>query len=295
MSRQAALSTILELVKSHSMSRSMPQKIMGTLLGGLLPRCADRSLAVQQTALDTIYRLLTIQLSDQGLSLEQQEEAIGVLKTRHHETLNSDSQCLQVAGVVSKSVPHDQLDTLLLMAFDNLADQHQSCANMAAQVVETILTNHHQELQDKVSEMIDVLGVHFLFIPYQEVKRRVLRIITILTSHSSTAAVSHQLTCHIPGEEFKDVRRAACEDTDCAVSTLKHLVNSLQRKSCPISGNMYSTITSLVAIVGVYDIITQPEMEVVSTLFPLIFKGLLISLTSYVNFSLDPSEERFHS
>ncbi|XP_038675009.1 maestro heat-like repeat-containing protein family member 1 [Scyliorhinus canicula] len=290
--RQAALSTILELVKSHSMSRRMPQKIMGTLLGGLLPRCADRSLAVQQTALDTIYRLLTIQLSDQGVSLEQQEETIGVLKTLH-ETLNPNAQREQVAEVVSKCVPHDQLDTLLLMVFDYLADEDQNCANMAAQLVETILTYHHQDLQDKVSEIIDVLWVHFLFIPYQEVKRQVWRGITILTSHSSTAAVNHQLTCHIPGEEsIKDVRRAAPEDTDCAVSTLKHLGNSLQRKSCPISGNVYSTITSLVAIVGVYDIITQPEMEVVSTLFPLIFKGLLVSLTSYVNFSLDPSEER---
>ncbi|GCB75700.1 hypothetical protein scyTo_0016463 [Scyliorhinus torazame] len=117
---QAAPCAILELLKSYSVSRRMLEKIIGTLFGGLLPRCSDHSLAVRQTALDTICRMLAIQLSSQGLSLEQQEEKIGVLKTLRQETVNPGAQCQQVAELISK--PHDPLDNLLLMVFDNLAD-----------------------------------------------------------------------------------------------------------------------------------------------------------------------------
>ncbi|GCC22404.1 hypothetical protein chiPu_0000791 [Chiloscyllium punctatum] len=119
---------------------------------------------------------------------------------------------------------------------------------------------------------------------------------TALTSQHSAAAMSQLLLCRPPGDKFiRDVWRAAAEDRACLVSTIKHLVYSLEGKSCSVRGDMYSANVSLTAIHGPYEMLIQLRMaDMVRTLFPHIFSGLLVSLTSGMSFSL-PSDTDIQS
>ncbi|GCC23942.1 hypothetical protein chiPu_0002340 [Chiloscyllium punctatum] len=282
-------------------SREVLENPVSTLLGGLLPLCADSSQAVQRMALSAVSTIQSIHLVADGASLEQYQVSLVFLKSLPEDLIDPDEgaqfeKCHQVMELICQSLPRCQLDNLLLMVCGSLSDQHPSCARVASLLLENLFLQDRKQLQDRVSEILHVLGLHLEIIPHQEVKRCVLRGITALTSQHSAAAMSQLQLCRPPGDKFiRDVWRAAVEDRACPVCMIKHFMYSLEGKCCPFSGDMYSANVSLTAIHSLYEILTHPRMvDVVRTLFPHIFSGLLVSLTSGMSFSL-PSDTDIQS
>ncbi|GCC18275.1 hypothetical protein chiPu_0022528 [Chiloscyllium punctatum] len=102
--------------------------------------------------------------------------------------------------LICQSLPRCQLDNLLLMVCGSLSDQHPSCAWVASLLLENLYLQDRKQPQDRVSEILHVLGLHLEIIPHQEVKRCVRRGITALTLQHSAAAMSQLQLCRPLGD-----------------------------------------------------------------------------------------------
>eukprot|EP00061_Rhincodon_typus_P018999 g48420.t1 len=146
---------LLKYMEKLDVISALPLINMGSLIGQIMPRCADPLLPIGQTAIDSLYIILSIQLSYESMNLDQLQEQIDVLKSVRQELANPDTSvllqtCCQIAEVISKCVSHEQLGTLLLMAFKGLSDQHPSCSSAAAILIKTIIKKHGNELQNQL-------------------------------------------------------------------------------------------------------------------------------------------------
>ncbi|GCC25076.1 hypothetical protein chiPu_0003481 [Chiloscyllium punctatum] len=108
--------------------REMLENLVGTLLGGLLPRCADGSQTVQRMALNMVGTILSIHLVADGASLEQYQERLVFLKTLPEDLMDPDEgaqfeKSHQVMELICQSLPRCQLDNLLLMVCGSLSDR----------------------------------------------------------------------------------------------------------------------------------------------------------------------------
>ncbi|GCB76262.1 hypothetical protein scyTo_0018318 [Scyliorhinus torazame] len=304
--RERAMDMTLTLLKYYmeklDVSNVVPLINTGTLIGRIMPRCADPSRSIGQMAMDSLHIILNIRLSYEGTNLDQDKEQLQVLQSVREDLVNPDTSvllqaCCQIAEVISKCLPHDQLGNLLFMAFNGLSDQHPSCSSAAAILIKTIIKKHGSELQNQVPELLEVLRGQLQLIPCKEVKLSVLRSIAILAENNTTAVVSCLLTYPVPLDQYiTDVWRSLAEDTECAPSTMRVLLDTLnkqlqcgEKKTYPISENvtLYPTLRTLPAVCALYEMINMPESaQAVTKLFPQLFSALLIHLNSSVNVRL---------
>ncbi|XP_051885673.1 maestro heat-like repeat-containing protein family member 1 [Pristis pectinata] len=304
--RQRALGTTLELLKYYLeafyVNSVASLKNLGSLIGQLMPRCADPSLPVGQMAVDSLYIILTIQLLYESTNLDQHNEDLELLKAAKEQLVNRNSSiffqtCCQITGVISKCLPHDQLGNLLFTLFKGLDDQYLSCSSAAAILMKTIMKRRGSELWDQVSEILDVLRVPLQRVPYEAVKLSVLRSIAILALHNPATVVSCLLTYPVISDKYiSDIWRSLAEERQCALLTMTELLETLNRQLCSgekkacsksESPTQPSALESLAPVCALYKMIITPESEeTVIKLFPQLFSTLLIHHCSFVNVRL---------
>uniref|UniRef100_UPI00398F5B22 maestro heat-like repeat-containing protein family member 1 n=1 Tax=Pristiophorus japonicus TaxID=55135 RepID=UPI00398F5B22 len=296
--RESAMNMNLQLLTFYRQQLNVhhvaPANNLGTLIGRLMPRCADPSLPIRWMALDTLYTILAIQISYEGTDRDQQKEQLEILKAVREQLVNHDASvlfqtCYQIAEVTAKCLPHDQLTNLLFMSFKELSDQHLSCSSAAAALVKAIIERCGSELQDRVAEIIHMLRAQLESVAHQEVKRLVLRSIAILSSHNSSTVVSCLLTYPVPLDKYVSAMwQALAENTDCVMSTMGELLDILNNqlpfpvgRTDPGQTTKHWSQESLAAICGLQAMINEPESATaVTLLFPQIFSALLIYLNA---------------
>ncbi|XP_055505818.1 maestro heat-like repeat-containing protein family member 1 [Leucoraja erinacea] len=304
--RERAMATTLELLKYYLealyFKNVMPLNNLGTLIGQLMPRSADPSVAVGQLAVESLYIILTIQLLYESANLDQHNRDLEVLKAVQDQLVNRDSSiffqtCCQITEVISKCLPHDQLANLVFALFKGLADQHPCCSSAAAIFMKAIIERRGSELWDQVSEIFSVLRVPLMCTPYKMVKLSVLRSIAILASHNTATVVSYLLTYNITSDEyFSAIWRSLAEERQCALLTITELLDTLNKQLCSGVKGAHSTsgslpqpsaLESLAPMYALYEMIITPEsQETVNNLFPQLFSTLLVHHCSSVNVRL---------
>uniref|UniRef100_A0A4W3II84 Maestro heat-like repeat family member 1 n=1 Tax=Callorhinchus milii TaxID=7868 RepID=A0A4W3II84_CALMI len=249
---------------------------LGSLIGRLVPRCLDPLLTTQQMAMDCLYILLYIQLCYEGFDLDQKDELVEHLKTIRQQLDATNGgpvlfkACCEIAEVISKRLPHDQLSNLIFMLLNGLGDQHPSCASAAAIVMDIVIKRRGSGLRDQVSEILKVLQVQMHAITEKAVRLSVIHSIAILASQNMPAVLNCLLTYPLPLNKYtSDIWKSLAEDTSLATSTIKHL---------------HIAFEPLAVTCALREILSKPESaEAVNKLYAQLFSSLIVHLSSCIN------------
>ncbi|XP_067896018.1 maestro heat-like repeat-containing protein family member 1 [Heterodontus francisci] len=292
--RETTVDTTLELLKCYLQALNtgniIAPIVSGSVVGRLLPRCADPVLAVRQGAMDSLHILLKFQACYQGLSGEEQNEQGEILKTIGQRLASTDSSvlfqgCSELAQLISKHLPQDQLGNLLLTLFQGLVDHHPICSNIAAVIMRSIVERRGPELQDHLSETLEALHQQMQTITQEQVRFIVVDTFTLLTSQQLPAVVRCLLRFPGPVDEgTKSIWRLIAKKTQLTIPTLKQLIQEMNT-SVPLNERSHSVAEDdspdpLAVITAVYEIVSQLESaEAVNTLYSGLFSALLVHLS----------------
>ncbi|XP_059829994.1 maestro heat-like repeat-containing protein family member 1 [Hypanus sabinus] len=304
--RERAMDTALELLRYYleevPVNDVMLLPDLGAVIGRLMPQCADPSLAVRQMSVDSLHMMLAIQVPYQDTYLDQQSEQLEVLKAVREELVNPSPSlllqaCRQIAEIISKSLPQDQLGKLLLAVFTRLSDQQPSCASAAAVLTGTITATQGRELKGQVSEILEALRSELQSVTLRvEVRLSALRSIAILASYNPKAVVDHLLTYPAPLDSYtSQLWQSLAEYTQGSPTIMKELVDTLKQQLLHWEKQIHSIHENktpqpshecLVSVCALHEMISTPESaEVVTELFPELFSVLLVHLRSFVEIS----------
>uniref|UniRef100_A0A8C2T7A6 Maestro heat like repeat family member 1 n=1 Tax=Coturnix japonica TaxID=93934 RepID=A0A8C2T7A6_COTJA len=138
-----------------NVSTVVPFYNLGVLIALFSPRCSDSVGSVRQRAVDCVYSLLYIQLCYEGFARDHRDEMVEGLKALKKGLEEPDftvlfRTCTNIAMVIGKRVPPDQLMSLLLAMFEGLADPDKNCSRAATVMINALLKERGAVLQDKV-------------------------------------------------------------------------------------------------------------------------------------------------
>ncbi|XP_062917599.1 maestro heat-like repeat-containing protein family member 1 [Mobula hypostoma] len=304
--RERAMDTTLELLRYYleevPVNDVMLLPDLGAVIGRLMPRCADPSLVVRQMSVDSLHVMLAIQVPYQDTYLDQQSAQLEVLKAVREELVNPSPSlllqaCRQIAEIISKSLPQDQLGKLLLAVFTGLSDQQPSCASAAAMLTGTIIATQGRELKGQVSEILEALRIELQSATLRvEVKLSALRSIAILASYNPTAVVDHLLSYPAPLDSYtSQLWQSLAEYTQGSPTIMKELVDTLKQQLLHWEKQIHSIHENktphpshecLATVCALHKMISTPESaEAVTELFPELFSVLLVHLSSFVEIS----------
>ncbi|XP_050795285.1 maestro heat-like repeat-containing protein family member 1 isoform X3 [Gopherus flavomarginatus] len=137
-----------------NVSTVVPFYNLGLLVALFSPRCSDSLASIRLRAVDCAYYLLCIQLCYEGFAHNYRDEMVERLKDLKNGLEDPDftilfNTCYNIAMVIGKRLPPDQLMSLLLMMFEGLADPDQNCSRAAAVMINAILKERGGVLLEK--------------------------------------------------------------------------------------------------------------------------------------------------
>lgn len=280
---------------------------LGSLLGRLVPRCMDPAGTVRRSALHGLHSLLSIQQRHAGFALDHRDEAVERLRTLPDTLDQPDSKqqfhsCSQIGQVIAQCIPQTQLQPLLLLLFEGLADPHPSCSSAASVVINTLVRIRGSSLGDQVPVLLSVLHLRLESIVAEPVKSSVLQTVSLLAAQNLPAVISCLLLHPLPydravGEMWGSL---ATEGTVCrqALEVLTERLDRQQpyeerRESLLRSATVQlATVQPLAMTCAVGALLSRPESgEAVSLLQPLLFSSLLLRVGSSIGVRLpkDPT------
>ncbi|XP_069760405.1 maestro heat-like repeat-containing protein family member 1 [Narcine bancroftii] len=294
--REQAMDIMLELLRYYLEevhdSDAMLLTDLGALIGQILPRCADSSHLVRRMAVDSIHISLAIQLSHQETNLDQQNKQLEILNTVREELVNPTptillQACWELAKVISRCMPQEQLSSLLFSLFHGLSDHQPNCSSAAALLTKATIKTLGRELNNSVSGILEALRVQLQSVSHRKhMKLSVLRSFAILASNNPTAVVECLLSYPAPFDEYiSEVWKSLAEDIHGSPIIMRELLDTLKRQLHWEKGT-YPSLKSLAGICALHEMIrTLKSAHVVTQLFPQLFSIFLIHLSCIVEIS----------
>ncbi|XP_034144672.1 maestro heat-like repeat-containing protein family member 1 isoform X2 [Esox lucius] len=275
---------------------------LGALLGRLAPRCTDPNPLVRTAAIDCIYRLLYIQLRYEGFSLDHKDESVESLITLRERLNNPEPSvlyktCSELAKIISKRLPQQQLNTLIFMLFEGLVDPQSNCSRASSVVLNTLLKNRGAGLQDLVSEMLEVLHIRLQMISEEQVKVAVAQSILILATQHLQTVINTLISYPLPFDNWScEMWIALGADSNLASQIMEMLMEKLNimvpyvdKKESMMRSGLSKVATShpLAMTCALKEMMLNGQsQDAVVSLFPQLFSSLLVRLGSSVGVSL---------
>ncbi|KAM9404324.1 maestro heat-like repeat-containing protein family member 1 isoform 2-T4 [Salvelinus alpinus] len=275
---------------------------LGSLLGRLAPRCTDPNPLVRRAAIDCIYTLLYIQLRYEGFSLDYKDDSVERLITLRESMDNPDHSvlyktCSELAKIISKRLPQQQLNTLIFMLFEGLVDSQSNCSRASSVLLNTLLKNRGAGLQDLVSEMLEVLHSRLQMISEEQVKVSVAQSILILATQHLQTVINTLISYPLPFDSWScEMWIALGADSKLASQIMEMLMEKLNvmvpyvdKKESMMRGGLTKVATShpLAMTCALKEMMLNGQShEAVVSLFPQLFSSLLVRLGSSVGVTL---------
>ncbi|XP_038838245.1 maestro heat-like repeat-containing protein family member 1 [Salvelinus namaycush] len=275
---------------------------LGSLLGRLAPRCTDPNPLVRRAAIDCIYTLLYIQLRYEGFSLDYKDDSVERLITLRESMDNPDHSvlyktCSELAKIISKRLPQQQLNTLIFMLFEGLVDSQSNCSRASSVLLNTLLKNRGAGLQDLVSEMLEVLHSRLQMISEEQVKVSVAQSILILATQHLQTVINTLISYPLPFDSWScEMWIALGADSKLASQIMEMLMEKLNvmvpyvdKKESMMRGGLTKVATShpLAMTCALKEMMLNGQsQEAVVSLFPQLFSSLLVRLGSSVGVTL---------
>ncbi|XP_048380905.2 maestro heat-like repeat-containing protein family member 1 [Stegostoma tigrinum] len=272
---------------------------LGTMVGRLVPRCTDPVLRVRQLAMGSIYTLFYIHLRYAGLREGDADELVEHLKAIGTRLDQSDSQqllrvCSDLAKVIARRLPQEQVSTLLFVLFEGLDDHHVSCSSAASIVMNTVIRSCGSVLEGHVSEILKALYIRLQWITGEQVKLSMVHFICVLASQNTAEVISCLLCTPLPFDRYTcDIWRALAGEATLSMRCMELLLEALGKHLVPVgraagspvhkSGAMCSALEPLAIICALSEMLLNPESAgPVRGLYAQLFSTLLLHLSSSV-------------
>eukprot|EP00063_Salmo_salar_P029281 XP_014004116.1 PREDICTED: maestro heat-like repeat-containing protein family member 1 [Salmo salar] len=275
---------------------------LGSLLGRLAPRCTDPNPLVRRAAIDCIYTLLYIQLRYEGFSLDYKDDSVERLITLRESMDNPDHSvlyktCSELAKIISKRLPQQQLNTLIFMLFEGLVDSQSNCSRASSVLLNTLLKHRGAGLQDLVSEMLEVLHIRLQMISEEQVKVSVAQSILILATQHLQTVINTLISFPLPFDSWScEMWIALGADSKLASQIMEMLMEKLNimvpyvdKKESMMRGGLTKVATShpLAMTCALKEMMLNGQsQDAVVSLFPQLFSSLLVRLGSSLGVTL---------
>ncbi|XP_041708066.1 maestro heat-like repeat-containing protein family member 1 isoform X1 [Coregonus clupeaformis] len=304
--RERAMKTTAHILQFYFTSLNVKNMVtfhnLGSLLGRLAPRCTDPNPLVRRAAIDCIYTLLYIQLRYEGFSLDYKDDSVERLITLRESMDNPDHSvlyktCSELAKIISKRLPQQELNTLIFMLFEGLVDSQSNCSRASSVLLNTLLKNRGAGLQDLVSEMLEVLHIRLQMISEEQVKVSVAQSILILATQHLQTVINTLISYPLPFDSWScEMWIALGADSNLASQIMEMLMEKLNvmvpyvdKKESMMRAGLTKVATShpLAMTCALKEMMLNGQsQEAVVSLFPQLFSSLLIRLGSSVGVTL---------
>ncbi|XP_030076633.1 maestro heat-like repeat-containing protein family member 1 isoform X2 [Microcaecilia unicolor] len=271
---------------------------LGLLIGLLSPRCSDSLATIRQQTLDCIYYLLYIQQRYGGFAQDHVDELIEKLKPLRRGLENPDSNflfhtCFQIAMIISKRLPPDQLISLLFITLDGLSDPDTNCSRAASVMVNCLLKDRGTVLLEKVPDIMLRIRNQLEKSGEEHMKKAAIQTLHILASQHSAIVVCSLLSCALPFDSSSSLLwRALASDQLLTTQVLELLLEQVTA-DVPFKeskGSILSSTTSRIATRQPFaatcafcEILSVAESgPAVLNLYPQLFVSLLLRISCMV-------------
>uniref|UniRef100_A0A8C3SIU8 Maestro heat like repeat family member 1 n=1 Tax=Chelydra serpentina TaxID=8475 RepID=A0A8C3SIU8_CHESE len=295
--------TLLEFYRDKlNVSTVVPFYNLGVLVALFSPRCSDSLASIRLRAVDCAYYLLYIQLCYEGFAHDYRDEMVERLKDLKKGLEDPDftilfNTCYNIAMVIGKRLPPDQLMSLLLMMFEGLADPDQNCSRAAAVMINALLKERGGVLLDKVPVIVALIHSKLQEVDEEHVRKAAQQTVYILASQHKTAVVSSLLGSSLPFDSHTCAMWKALATEPTLTSQILELLLDKVNRDVPykenksfLSGSTCERIATplpFAATCALHEIMSAPESgAAVLGLYPHLFVALLLRVSCTVGVQL---------
>ncbi|XP_040289128.1 maestro heat-like repeat-containing protein family member 1 isoform X2 [Bufo bufo] len=285
---------------------------LGLLIGRLSPRCSDSLASIRQHTLDCIYYLLYIQLRYEGFAPDHKDEQVEKLQTLRGGLLNPDSSvlfhtCFDIAMIIGKRLPPEQLTSLLFITFEGLSDPDANCSRAASVMINSLLKDRGTVLLSKVPEIILRVKEQLEETSEEHVRKAAVQTMYILATQHVKAVVSSLLSSPVPYDSDMCTLWGALSSDPPLTSEvlnllLEKMTGDVPYKECKTSllssaSSRVATLLPLTATCALREVLSQPKSSpAVQELYPQLFVALLLQVSCMVGVqlpkNLGPTKDR---
>uniref|UniRef100_A0A8B9RRX3 Maestro heat-like repeat family member 1 n=1 Tax=Accipiter nisus TaxID=211598 RepID=A0A8B9RRX3_9AVES len=285
-----------------NVSTVIPFYNLGVLIALFSPRCSDSLAGVRQHAVDCVYCLLYIQLCYEGFARDHRDEMVEGLKALKKGLEEPDftvlfHTCNNIAMVIGKRVPPDQLMSLLLAMFEGLADPDKNCSRAATVMINSLLKERGGVLQEKVPDIMSIIHSKLEEVDEEHVRKAAQQTVYILASQHKSVVVSSLLGSSLPFDSHTcTMWRSLATEPTLTSQILEQLLEKVNRdvpykeSKCFLLGSGSERIATplpLAATCALYEIMSAPESgAAVLGLYPPLFVTLLLRVSCTVGVQL---------
>ncbi|CAN0069578.1 unnamed protein product [Lampetra fluviatilis] len=304
--RERALFTVHALLRCYYSGVRVTSMVslsnLGTVMGRLVPRCTDPVLSVRRCAIQALYAILRIHLKYEGFSPDYKDDMVEGILTLNQRLEQLNQQALQQAGsdiakVLGKRVPQDQLVPLLTALLSSLGDHQVSSATGASVVLNGLIRTRGAVLVDQVGSMLAMLHLHLQQVSAEPVRHGALQAAQLLAQHHLQAAIAVLLTYPLPYDEHvQELWRCLGSDPVTIAKIFSNFIEALSRqlpyqeKPDPRNKKLslrFATLPSLAITCAIKGVLAIPECAaVMGGVYPQLFATLLVRLGSSVGLQL---------
>ncbi|XP_065253939.1 maestro heat-like repeat-containing protein family member 1 [Emys orbicularis] len=295
--------TLLEFYRDKlNVSTVVPFYNLGVLVALFSPRCSDSLASIRLCAVDCAYYLLYIQLCYEGFAQDYRDEMVERLKDLKKGLEDPDftilfNTCYNIAMVIGKRLPPDQLMSLLLMMFEGLADPDQNCSRAAAVMINAILKERGGVLLEKVPVIMALIHSKLQEVDEEHLRKAAQQTVYILASQHKTAVVSSLLGSSLPFDSHTCAMWKALATEPTLTSQILELLLDKVNRDVPYKENKsfllgstserIATPLPLAATCALHEIMSAPESgAAVLGLYPHLFVALLLRVSCTVGVQL---------
>uniref|UniRef100_A0A8C3LZ13 Maestro heat like repeat family member 1 n=1 Tax=Chrysolophus pictus TaxID=9089 RepID=A0A8C3LZ13_CHRPC len=288
-----------------NVSTVVPFYNLGVLIALFSPRCSDSVGSVRQRAVDCVYSLLYIQLCYEGFARDHRDEMVEGLKALKRGLEEPDftvlfRTCTNIAKVIGKRVPPDQLMSLLLSMFEGLADPDKNCSRAATVMINALLKERGAVLQDKVPDIMSIIHGKLQEVDEEHVHKAAQQTVYILAAQHTGVVVSSLLGSALPFDSHTCAMwRALAAEPSLTAQILEQLLEKVTRdvpykesRAFLLGGSSERVATPLpmAATCALHEIMSAPESgPAVLGLYAPLFVTLLLRVSCTVGVQLPKS------
>ncbi|EMP27282.1 HEAT repeat-containing protein 7A [Chelonia mydas] len=295
--------TLLEFYRDKlNVSTVVPFYNLGVLVALFSPRCSDSLASIRLCAVDCAYYLLYIQLCYEGFAHDYRDEMVERLKDLKKGLEDPDftilfNTCYNIAMVIGKRLPPDQLMSLLLTMFEGLADPDQNCSRAAAVMINALLKERGGVLLEKVPVIMALIHSKLQEVDEEHLRKAAQQTVYILASQHKTAVVSSLLGSSLPFDSHTCAMwKALATEPTLTPQILELLLDKVNRdvpykeNKSFLLGSTYERIATplpFAATCALHEIMSAPESgAAVLGLYPHLFVALLLRVSCTVGVQL---------
>uniref|UniRef100_A0ABM5GD29 Maestro heat-like repeat-containing protein family member 1 isoform X1 n=1 Tax=Pogona vitticeps TaxID=103695 RepID=A0ABM5GD29_9SAUR len=257
-----------------NVSTVVPFYNLGLLMALFAPRCTDSLAGVRQHALDCVYSLLYVQICYEGFSQDHRDESIEKLKAMKPGLKDPDVKvlfqaCCNIAKVIAKRLPPDQLLSLLLSMLEGLSDPDRNCSRAAMVMINSVLKERGAVLLEKVPEILEMVHAKLQQVDEEPVRKAAQQTVFILASQHKAAVVASLLSYPLPLDSCTSTMWGSLASEPTLTSQVLELLLEKVNRDVPYKENKsflrgsgserVATFIPLAATCALHEIMSVPE------------------------------------